>query len=44
MAVAANKGTRLRASYVDDGSRAKGRLNVTAAQPQKTDLNEGIFC
>jgi hypothetical protein len=44
MAVTANKGTRLRASYVDDGSRAKGRVNVTAAQPQKTDLNEGIFC
>jgi hypothetical protein len=44
MAVAANEGTRLRASYVDDGSRAKGRVNMTAAQPQKTDLNEGIFC
>ncbi len=44
MAVAANECTRLRASYVDDGSRAKGRVKVTAAQPQKTDLNEGIFC
>jgi hypothetical protein len=44
MVVAVNEGKRLRASYVDDSSRAKGRLNVTAAQPQKTDLNEGIFC
>ncbi len=44
MAVAANEGMRLRVSYVDDGSRAKGRVNVTAAQPRKTDLNEGIFC
>ena len=44
MAVTANEGTRLRASYVDDGSCAKGRVNVTAAQPRKTDLNEGIFC
>ena len=44
MAVAANEGTRLRASYVDDGSHAKGRVNVMAAQPRKTDLNERIFC
>jgi hypothetical protein len=43
MAVAANEGKRLRVSYVDDGSRVKGCVNVTAAQPQKTDLNEGIF-
>ncbi len=39
MVVVTNKSTRQRASYVDDGSRAKGRVNVTAAQPQKTDLN-----